>query len=232
MGIVETNAQFLACEQWLFKVDFNYGWFDKIKQQKVTGVDLVTGQLINASSKVEGSVYDISGALGYQFNLDRFCLSLAPLVGWSYYHQHYKNHHYFDHCIHEEFRVQNQYKFSWNGPWVGFATAYQVCPEWQFYLDYAFHWAEFKAKFFDVFIAACPANSKTQRGYGNEVTVGTTYQFCENWFLGFKFDYKDFWANKCHTSLRYENGDGHERATQKNIEWSSYYATVDAGYLF
>lgn len=237
MGIVETNVQFLACEHWLFKADFNYGWFDKIKQQKMTGYDFYTSTAIDATSKVKGSVYDISGALGYQFNWDCFRLSVAPLVGWSYYHQHFKNTHYFNHLNDQAFDARNHYKFSWNGPWIGFAAAYQVCCEWQFYVDYSFHWSDFRARYHDFSLntfnenaRTCLAHGKSNSAYGNEVTVGTTYQFCENWFLGFKFNYKDFWANNAKTDNRKFDNTAHYRT--KNIQWNSYFATVDIGYIF
>ena len=41
--------------------------------------------------KARGSVYDISGGIGYQFNWCCDTISFAPLVGWSYYHQTIKS---------------------------------------------------------------------------------------------------------------------------------------------
>jgi hypothetical protein len=228
MGIIEVNAQMLAREHWLFKFDFDYGWFDQIKQQTVYGFNFNRRAPFRVTSKTSGAVYDVSGAFGYEFDLSYFCLSFAPLIGWSYDYQFFKNHHYCERK--REFRTNNQHRFTWNGPWIGFAATYWVCPVWQFYLDYAFHFAQFKAHFHDIFLEAHSGHSTGNQAYGNQATVATSYQFCEDWFLGFKFDYKDFWCDKATTSIR-GIGEG-ARTHQKQIRWTSYYATVELGYMF
>ena len=232
MGILELNTEVLAYEHWLFKGDFDYGWFEQIKQQKVTGFNFSQWRFINATSKVKGVVYDISAGFGYQLNWDCPWASIAPLAGWSYEYQYFKNNHYFNHISHSEFKENNHYKFSWNGPWIGFAAVYFVCSEWQFYLDYAFHWAQFRAKFHDSFLTHREQliHSRSNQAYGNEVTVGTSYQFCVDWFLGFKFNYKEFWADKATTSLKRRTEGPHDH--QKNIRWETYYLTAEVGYLF
>ena len=241
MGIIETNAQFLACDHYLLKFDFDYGWFDKQKHQTITGYDYDTGTVFEyLTSKTRGQVYDLSAAIGYQINLDCYRISVAPLVGWSYYHQRFKNPTYeglFEGVRGEFTNVHNKSRYSWNGPWLGFAAAYQICCEWQFYVDYAFHWAELNGKITDLFLAGAPilgteysTRIRSSNAYGNEVTVGTTYQFCEDWYLGFKFNYKDFWTNKGHLST--EILEVREKSPLRSTCWQSFFATVDIGYTF
>jgi hypothetical protein len=241
MGIVETNVQFLACEHYLFKFDFDYGWFDRQRHQSIRGFDFITAsEFANLNSKIRGQAYDLSGAIGYQFNWDCYRIALAPLVGWSYYHQRFKNPSYsgFLNGVTGDFLdIRNRYRYSWNGPWLGFAVAYQVCCELQYYIDYAFHWSELNGRFRDFFLAGRPlaaddysSRIRSNRAYGNEVTVGATYQFCPDWFLGLKFNYKDFWTDKGHISTSID--DLTERSPLRRAQWQSWFVTVDIGYTF
>ena len=230
MGIVEANANFLACEHYLLKADFDYGWFNDSGHQtyKVFDTDVLTDDW---KAKVRGNVYDISGGVGYQFNFDCYRASLAPLVGYSYQYQRFKSHKYrdiLDEGSDSEF-FKNTYTYRWRGPWVGAAFVWQPCCDWLLFFDYAFHWSRLRAKIDEHFLLGQRAATlKFNTAYGNEFTVGANYVFCDWWFMGVKFNYKQFWANKGCLHGHEDEDDSRTR----DLDWISYNVTLDIGYTF
>ena len=87
-GIVEANLNFLACDHYLLKADFDAGWFDEGGHQSYKT------PTSNLKSPTGGRVFDLSGSLGYQFNYCCNVFSVAPLAGYAHSFQKYKNHVY------------------------------------------------------------------------------------------------------------------------------------------
>lgn len=230
IGVVEANAQFLACEHYLLKVDFDYGWFSRSGSKRYSANGGL-GQSIDYKSKPRGNVYDLSGGLGYQFNLESYRISFAPLAGYSYHQQRFKNGKHKDELspFGDDLLAHNDYKFRWSGPWAGFAMAYQATCELQLYVDYYYHWARFRGTVKEHLLLGGFSNHlKSNRAHGNEVTVGGTYTFCDDWFVGLKFDYKQFCGKK---------GKLHAEAIQctsamRRLDWQSSTVTLDIGYTF
>lgn len=234
MGVVDTHAQLLVCEHYLLKFDFDYGWFNRDGRHQLRESNFFTGSFDEFRPRVKGDVYDVSGAIGYQFNWDCYRYSLAPLVGYSYNYQNFRNQR--EHRRSGEFFSgrsfgrHNNYKFEWNGPWLGFITAFQPTCDWQVYLSYAYHWAWFRGKVHENRFFGGRGHQRANDVSGNEVMVGTTYEFCDCWFLGLNFDYKSFFSNKGKFSRREGSGSGRSRF--RKLDWESYYVTVDIGYTF
>lgn len=232
MGIIEANAQFLACDHLLIKADFDYGWFRNSGHQTIKAYQYGF-QTTDLKSRVKGNAYDISGGLGYQFNINCLRMSIAPLAGYSYHQQRFKNRNYKNEFepAEDEFYAHNSYNYRWSGPWVGVALAFNPTCIWQFYFDYAFHWAYFRGSVKERFYEIQPQiRLRSKQCYGNEFITGAVYNFCDGWSLGFKFNYKQFWGNKGH----YEpivHADV-EKSPLRNIRWNSYYITATVGYDF
>lgn len=232
MGVVDANAAFLACDHYLFKVDFNYGWFDCSGRQTFDVFD--NNVLIQSlNSKTTGRVYDISGAIGYQFNFECYRFSLAPLVGYSYNYQRFKNKSYHDNLYNPdaEFGFRNTYKFRWSGPWAGFGFAYQPCCDWLLFFDYAFHWANFRGSLDEQFPFVGRlkgARIRSNGGHGNEFTVGGTYLFSDCWWLSLKFNYKEF----CGSGGRYRTDNDIDDSSLRKLSWRSYIIALNIGYSF
>ncbi|HEV8052292.1 MAG TPA: hypothetical protein VGP47_07350 [Parachlamydiaceae bacterium] len=234
-GVVETNAQFLACEHYLLMADFDFGWFTNKGSQRYTGIG-GTINPINLKSNPRGNVYNLSGGLGYQFNFDCYRVSFAPLAGYSYHQQRFKSRTYKNQIISDVLApslvlAHNNYKFRWSGPWVGFALAYQATCELQVYVDYYYHWARFHGTVkerFAFFPGQFPTHLKSNRVYGNEFTVGTTYTFCDYWYVGVKYDYKQFCGNKGKANEETSDFD----SALRSLEWRSSTITLDIGYTF
>ena len=230
MGVVETNASFLACEHYLFRADFDSGWFEKSgKQTYTTYSDNVLTEELKARTR--GQVYDVSGGIGYQFNIPCYRTSIAPLVGYSYNYQRFKNSQYVNQLTDPEVTTtsHNRYKYRWNGPWLGLDLVTQPYCDLLIFFDYEFHWSTLNADIHENFVEGQePAKVKLDNCYGNEYTVGSSYVFCDEWFLGLKFNYKQFWGNKGH----YRVEDQETKIAVRDLNWETYSITLDVGYNF
>lgn len=233
MGIVEADVKFVACENYLLLVDFDYGWFNRRGNQSVKTFDLVPAspKLIgDLKSRTRGRVYDLEGAIGYQFNFCCDHYSIAPLVGYSYHFQKFKNRHYEDEESGAEVfaDINNRYTFRWRGPFVGFTTAYQIDPYWNVYFAYAYHWVRYRAKLNEEFVvSAFPTHQKANRVRGNEFVLGTNFEFCDSWFFGIKVDYKNYFSNKGS-----ETSEGIIVSNLRDLRWKSFSATIEVAYQF
>ena len=70
MGIIETNAQFLVCQHFYTRFDFDYGWFYNGGHQTIQAGPINSRSLTrNLKSETNGHVYNIDAAIGYQFNM-------------------------------------------------------------------------------------------------------------------------------------------------------------------
>src|SRR5690606_28019662 len=117
--------------------------------------------------------------------------------------------------------------YRWRGPWIGFSAAFQPTCEWQIYVEYAYHWARLKASVNENFLLGeLERTLKSKKTHGNEVTVGTSYVFCNCWSLGLKFNYKQFTGK----SGRVSNSES--CASLRGLNWTQYNGTVDIGYSF
>ena len=230
LGVVEANAQFLVCEHFLLKADFDYGWFTNSGHQRYFANGGV-GENVAIKSRPRGNVYDLSGGLGYQFNLDSVRISFAPLAGYSYHQQRFKSRSYENllNPIAEDLLYHNGYKFRWSGPWVGFALVYQATCEFLVYVDYSYHWARFRGTVKEHFlIGELPSHLRSNRAYGNEVTVGGVYTFCDYWFVGVRYNFKQFCGHKGSSNIENDS----ERSALRNLDWKSSTVTLDIGYSF
>lgn len=232
MGIVEANAVFLACDHILLKADFDYGWFCDSGHQSLK--EFYYGYLTrDITSSVKGNAYDISGGLGYQFNFNCLRTTFAPLAGYSYNQQRFKNRNYqnqFDRSE-DKFHAHNSYNYRWSGPWLGFSLGFNPCRVWQFYFDYAFHWAYFRGSVKEKFYKIQPeVRLRSKQCYGNEFITGAIYNFCDGWSLGFKFNYKKFFGSNGHWQPIVHGGA--EKSSLRKIRWNSWYASAVIGYDF
>lgn len=241
MGVAETNVYFLACERYLFTAGFDCAWFSKSGHQTYEAFDSdILDQRL--SSRTKGQAYNLSGAIGYQFNFCSSRLSLAPLVGYSYNYQRFKNNQYENELDPSaaEVTYHDRYKYRWNGPTVGGTIACQPFCDLLLYFDYTFHWTKLRANIDEKFTPELvddtvilvssnrPARIKSQSAYGNEYTVGADYVFCDGWFMGAKFNYKQFWASKAHYHI--DDQEGHSPV--HDLSWNSYNITLNIGYNF
>ncbi len=242
MGVVETNAQFLACDHYLVKMDFDFGWFTNENGHQTTKSIEIDTDILDQylKSPTQGRVYDISGAIGYQFNWCCFRYALTPLLGYSYHYQNLTNRK-FTNVLNPDQNpnLKTNARYRWRGATLGFTATAQVCPEWLWYFTYEFHWLRFRGVIDEWMNRDTPSETKLvvdqkcNGAHGNEFILGTMYQFCDDWFLGFKVDYKNFWGNK--GSFTVETVLPHSVSPSQpfhNLRWNSLIITMDVGYIF
>lgn len=257
IGLIEADFQFLACEHYLLKGDFDYGWVygkNHLSSSDFGSMDSFGDSSSSSgfsSKSNKGHAYDVSLGVGYQFNWDCYQIAFAPLVGYSYNFLKINRHGGitpYDSTLLSSSDSEistSGHKFRLSGPWVGFAATYQATCEMLFYLDYAFHWATFRATVDDGFALANPSatdfsvSHRSKNTYGNEVTIGGIYTLCDCWFAGLKFNYKNWYNNKKHHhssspySSSYDVGSSSsDDSSLRNFNWNTYIVTVDVGYTF
>ncbi len=233
MGIVETNAQFLACEHYLAKLDFDYGWFGEGGKQHITRFNTFCGT-DRLQAETNGHVYNLDGAVGYQFNWCCYRYALTPLVGYSYHFQKLKNHNYRDHRSPDnKFSVHNSYKLRWRGPTLGIAAAYQISCDWQVSFLYNYHWVRYRGKIEENFNFSghVLGEQKANKVHGNEFKISTSYQFCPNWIFCLNVDYKVFQGNDGRFETKRRSKCEHD-AKLHHLKWTSLNATADVAYIF
>lgn len=245
MGIVETNAQFLACEHYLAKLDFDYGWFDDGGKQHIRRFALQEGNCLlskHLRSDTNGHVYNLDGAIGYQFNWCCYRYALTPLVGYSYHYQKLKNHNFRDCLSDNKFAIHNRYILRWRGPTLGIAAAYQISCDWQVSLLYTYHWVRYRAKVNENFSGHkdnenftrhrhIVGDQKANKVHGNEFKISTSYQFCPDWILNLNVDYKIFQGNSGRFEAKRRSRCEHD-AKLHDLKWTSLNATATVGYIF
>ncbi len=242
IGIVETNAQFLVCDHYLARLDFDYGWFQDGGNQTVSHHNIDMHELTEKlKSETRGRVYNIDGSVGYQFNFCDYRYAITPLVGYSYHFQKLKNDNYRNQLVNAKLpnskeKFKNNYTYRWRGPTLGFITAYQIDPYWQVNFMYTYHWVRFRGKIIESFVErSLTGFQKSNRGYGNEFTLGTTYEFCPDWLLGLKVDYKLFYGHGGSYKTEQVVGlftDDKVVSPLRDLRWTSVNATIDVMYIF
>lgn len=235
MGIIEADAQFLACDDYLFMADFNYGWTTGSGEQGIRTINTASDALLsNIESRIKARAYDLSGAIGYQFNWCCYRYSLAPIAGYGYYFQKFVSHKYHNELgdtppIH----AHNTYRQHWSGPLLGLIVQYQITCEWQVSFMYAYHWVKFHSKVRENFpggpippVGSLTGTQRTHWGHGNEFKVSTSYEFMRDWIFNINFDYKCFEGNKG----KFSNHEFH--SPLRSVEWVSWNVGGEVGYVF
>ncbi len=245
-GIVDAKAELLICESLYMQANFDYGWFDDNGTQTIRATHISDDSLsytVHASPK--GRLYDLSGALGYQFNMCCYKFGFTPLAGYSYHHQKLSSNHYREahqHVAEDEseksdidvIKTHNTYNGHWSGPLAGFTTFYQIDCDWKMGLAYAYHYARFQNTVRENFSSlgsnrgehVFVGKQTSNWGNGHEFFAYTSYEFSPFWILGLNYNFKEFKASG--GSLKYPK----HRAKIHDISWKTWNATMDIGYIF
>ncbi|MBA3816675.1 MAG: hypothetical protein H0X29_09205 [Parachlamydiaceae bacterium] len=262
LGVIEADMAFLVNDHYLIKGDFDYGWVYG-KSRLSTNTFGESSAFASSSSNFStrsrnGHAYDLSGGIGYQFNFDCWSGSIAPLVGYSYNYLQLRRGSFdlYDSSVSDNLSSSsnaNTHRFRLSGPWFGFGATYNVNCETLLYLDYAFHWTNFRAKLdeglaFENTNTTFSRSYRKKNAYGNEVTLGGIYTLCDGFFAGLKFNYKNWYTSKgrnnsspynegsgfgssSNSSSSFSNSSG-ENSRFRHLDWNTYMVTVDIGYTF
>jgi len=106
---IEGRAKYVTCDNIYLRAYGDYGWVTSGKHHIHEHLDFSTGEVSFSEydgysssssgsgsghhrSHTKGNVYDIKLAVGYQFKWCDDSLALAPLVGYSWHGQHFRDH--------------------------------------------------------------------------------------------------------------------------------------------
>lgn len=193
--------------------------------------------------KAVGNTWDVQTSLGYNFNLNQ-CLSIAPVVGWSYDKFQLKGKHIhvaIEGVVFHLSDIKAHQRFQ--GPFVGFEVLLQPTCFLDVLLGYEWHYAYWHA---DRIIQGPEYGNPpfgTTTGFsnkhhldgvkGNVFNLDTSYRFCECWEAGLQLKYQfyrgDFGKYKrtrtpLISSFTYAHVD--------DVEWHSFAAMIHVGLVF
>lgn len=139
-----------------------------------------------------GEVFDLSAAIGYQWDFCEERFSLSPFVGVSHHEQHLQMYNgnqvvntVFPQDVGPFPNLHSAYKARWSGPWAGFDLFYRPSCDLDFFGGFEYHWATFHGKghwnlrtdFFGDF-------KQHAHGYGLLGTLGMKWRIFGCWKIG------------------------------------------------
>lgn len=156
------------------------------------------------SNAGKGRVFDVSGAIGYQYVWVHGALVIIPLAGYSHDAQHL---HMFDGdqeiCCDRDsgellpigriHRLNSTYKASWFGPWIGMNLGWNVNRCFSIFAEYQYHWPRYRGTGEWNLREDLPDGFHHRaRGKGHVIEGNATYEFCDGWTFGVDCKYQIF----------------------------------------
>lgn len=180
INIVETGLVYKAQAYNIYaEVEGNYGWI-----------------LTHHSSN--GSTYDASGALGYNF--DTCYLTVTPLIGYAVQQDRIKMHNLESMEVGgEKEHLKGILKQKWEGVWLGLQLSRSFC-KFDLSLRGEYHFANLRSytrfHFADLFEFSAHANKNNANGV--KVKLGATYPINCCFNIGLLATYSRFYTHRTH----------------------------------
>jgi len=278
--VIEGRGKYITCDNIYLRGAVDYGWITSGKIKHSLEVDGECESFDNYFSngdkhRVKGNVWDAKLALGYQFKWCDEALSLSPVVGYSWHgtelrngkhdDYNYGSSSYSDSCSYssssDSSSEYSSYSSScdkhkihqrWVGPFIGIDLDYRVCCDWNLFLSYEYHWADYHAKerhselFFDhLFNGNCCFEDSTIRihgknGSGNVLNMGVQWDLCDCWTVGLRGEFQWWEVSDAreHRKLCEQSLTSHAeleavlKTRIKEVTWNSGSLVLDFGMVF
>lgn len=217
----------------------DYGWVDKGSTTEKSSFDsIMTFEHKGCVSEV--CTYDVSLAVGYQFDFCTTNFRVAPLFGYSWHVQYFRSHD--DKIVYDteynlpgctELDFKDSYKPNWFGPWVGVDAEYDCYCNWSILVSLEYHWADFRSEFrrhhVYVDLVDFPSIERDDYGCGEGFigNVGLRNELCPNWSLLLMCSLQTW---NLHHGLTKDNYDVMSELT--SLRWNTIQTTVAIGYDF
>lgn len=247
---IGAKGKFNLCYNLYLRASGSWGWvldgrFDNKFLAELSGSDGsldFTRTVKNVAD--DRYVFDGTVALGYPFYFCDCTVSFAPTVGYSFDEQNLRvdvcntesssgsNFAFQDNCCKHKFINR------WFGPFIGVDLEYRPYNEsWNLYAELEFHWARYKGRRQDGFIADGFHEVHSRHGHGVVFNIGAEYDFCNEWTTGLAVKFTDFRAhrNKHHFSSGSESESDFSGGFDHNgvkAKWRSYAVTASVGRAF
>ncbi|MCE2982028.1 MAG: autotransporter domain-containing protein [Parachlamydia sp.] len=268
---IEAKGEYVTCDGIYFRASGDYGWINSGKNTDSDYMrfgDCSDVEFSCTHASVRGHVYDADVAVGYEFKLCDDSFSITPLVGYSWKGQHLRDRNLkFGSCCAEGFdsslvrscystcdyssyssdscysseSLNSRYHTRWNGPFIGFNMDYRFMCDWEFFLDYEYHWATYDAKAHWNLRTDLPSgfHHHAKRATGNVLDFGVKWDLCDCWYVALKGGFQWFEAKHghdtatiCDTSLCDVKTKCQVRVPLKDVKWHSESISLAFGMHF
>lgn len=247
---IQAKAKYITCDNIYFRAYGNYGWItdgtvtDKDYLTHSSNVDVSDELLFSGKADADhGHVYDVSLGIGYQFRMCDDTIALTPVVGYSWEGQHLKledGEQSFP-SFASIGDLNSSYKTRWYGPWLGLDFDYRLCYDWTLFATYEYHWATYRARgdwnLREDIIG--DFHHRSSRAYGNLVSIGVEWEFCECWVASLTGQWQWWRAKHGRDSVKVlheSEGDVdfncYVSSPLNQVTWQSASVTFDIGMIF
>lgn len=192
----------LNVDNFIVKADTNVGWIlnsdDNQFHQLLAGSYFYTSQ---------GTVFDVSVAIGYMIPVFTSVFSITPLFGYEYDYQGYREKDKYldprDIGTLTVSKLPSYYHPRWNSLWGGLDFAFALTQKVCFDLEFRYHYAYYKAKVRGAYDSNTPVapdfiaiNTFRAKGWGPQIRANLMYEFLCNWLAGATITYRHFITGK------------------------------------
>ena len=200
------------------------------------------------NSNDQGSVWDATLGIGYQFKAAEERLKIVPLLGYSYSDQYFNITDGYQTVSDPAVAppgetplpvgpfpgLNSTYEAEWWGPWVGLDVLFDPSEKMTLYAGFEYHWADYhgdanwnlRSDF------AHPTSFEHDAdGTGIILTFGGEYYLAKPWFLSLNVNYQN-WSTDPGTDTLYY-ADGSISQTRLNeVNWDSFAIMLGLTYRF
>ena len=190
-------------------------------------------------------VFDISAAVGYEFHLCNYTMSLSPVVGYSFSEQNLwaeTNDNFNIVPAGGTFNItrnseccRDKLISRWYGPFIGLDWEYNPCGEcWNLFAQLEYHWAHQQTKRNDMtgFSGFDSFKSTSRNAHGWLFTVGFDYGMCSCWTVGLSVKAQDWRSSRSHrhdlSGFAGDVSSGNGRL-HSETNWNSYAINLRVG---
>lgn len=228
------KAKWRPCN-WIARLEGSYGisefgCYRDIVTSAATGIQTVYRAKVH-----KGRSGDYVGGVGYLFPISRFC-SMGLVGGWSYHRQRVEGRSVTRNGD-DDPTTKLQYSNRWQGPWIGFETALDICL-FSFHGGYEYHWTDWNGTW--RFASA----DISRRSFSEKYSPRADVFFCDGrwyfwpfWNVGMSFRTERWRTNRGinnpqpTTTIIVTPIDSQVIKT-KHAKWCTYVVTVDLGLSF
>jgi Protochlamydia outer membrane protein len=186
-------------------------------------------------------VFDLSAAVGYQFDCGCAGFKFIPVFGYSWSHQNLETSHLtivsdFIYDLDKGFKIdgfKENYKLNWYGPWIGLDLIYDDYCGWDLFTSFEYHWAEFNGDYrtnnvlLEDVIFERLQRDENGCGQGFVGTAGIKFDLCCN-CTGFVMGTYQAW--------NLHNGCGKDQDDDlfefNKLDWKTWHVTVGIASFF
>lgn len=189
------------------------------------------------SNAGKGEVFDLSAALGYQFQFNFCRLRFVPLIGVSWEEQHLRLYDGIETLPEVEpiEGLHSSYKTRWYGPWLGFDLDYDLNENVTFIASFEYHWTVYRGiGHWNLREDLLTDFKHRSHGTGAKCQGGILYALSGNWNAAFLAGFETWSTTKGTHRVTIDTFEGIEdiKTRLNGVFWHSFRLSAMLTYLF